>query len=367
MESVQHIPIADSEEKKIVSTKSSLAIIKFVIPLVAVTLIMIGSIFLIDHYSRVTPKGAPEDLTPFYIFFATLMALLAIIFVVNANLMKLVNIRTRELQAERDVLQRQNEEKTQLIGKSRMLEKQLQKSLYDLKKAERSKDEFVAMITHELKAPLSPIKGYVDLLLSKNLGSLTDDQKHMIELIQSSSKSLIRLIQDLLDVQKTELGQLKLDKQKNYLSGIISSTVSKIQPDLERKRISIKIILQNNPSCLCDEIRIEQVLTNLILNSMDFVPKENGEISITLISKNDMAEIIVKDNGTGIRNEDLEKLFVKFYQVDTSRTREGGGSGLGLSICKGIVENHGGKIWAESKGSGMGAEFHFTLPMLQSD
>jgi len=100
---------------------------------------------------------------------------------------------------------------------------------------------------------------------------------------------------------------------------------------------------------------------------MDFVPKENGEISITLISKNDMAEIIVKDNGTGIRNEDLEKLFVKFYQVDTSRTRERGGSGLGLPICKGIVENHGGKIWAESEGTGMGAEFHFTLPMLQSD
>ncbi|TSA16451.1 MAG: ATP-binding protein, partial [Nitrosopumilales archaeon] len=113
---------------------------------------------------------------------------------------------------------------------------------------------------------------------------------------------------------------------------------------------------------VCDRCRIEQVLANLIANSLDFVPKQTGRIHLSLISDNGHAKIIVKDNGIGIIKESIGKIFVKFYQVDTTSTRQHGGTGLGLVVCKGIVENHGGKIWAESDGEGKGTTIHIKLP-----
>jgi signal transduction histidine kinase len=351
----------DLENKKIVNAISSEAIIQFVIPLVVMSIIMIGSIFLADYYFKEKARDPEANLVPIYLFFSILASLLLVIFVINRNLIRLVKMRTRELEDERDVLKLQNEEKMQLIARSGSLERQLQKSLSELKVVEKSKDEFVAMITHELKTPLVPIRGYVELLLSERMGNLNDAQKKRLNVIQTSSESLLRLISDLLDVQKIELGQLKLDKQENDLTEIINSVIVKIKPQLEQKGIIITQELEAHTICLCDKGRIDQVLNNLFLNSMDFVPKENGKISITL-NQHDKVEIIIKDNGIGIEKDQLEKLFVKFYQVNTSTTREHAGTGLGLSICKGIIENHGGKIWAKSEGLGKGTEFHIMLP-----
>lgn len=279
--------------------------------------------------------------------------------------MKLVKMRTKELENERDMLVEQNEEKTQLITRSKLLERELQKSLEDLKKIEKSKDEFVAMVTHELKTPLVPIKGFVDLLLSEHLGTLNDKQKERLEIIQSSSDSLLILIQDLLDAQKIELGQLKLDKKENDLYDLIKSAVEKAKSAFDHKGITVTLELERNIICLCDKGRIEQVLNNLFLNSIDFVSKNDGKIDIKLHTQNENAEIIVKDNGIGIDESHLGKLFVKFYQVNTSMTRERGGTGLGLSICKGIIENHEGKIWIESQGLGTGSQAHILLPLVR--
>jgi len=245
-------------------------------------------------------------------------------------------------------------------------EKQIEDQLIALKKLNRIKDEFLTMITHELKTPLVPINSYTDILLSEVLGPLNEAQKNRLEIMKSSSKSLLKLISDILDAQKIELGQLTLKKESYDISEIIKETVNKMKPIVERNGISITTDLHERIFCLCDKIRIEQVFSNLIVNSLDFCSKESGKIHIKLHTQDSVAKIVVKDNGVGIVKGSLDKIFVKFYQADTTTTREHGGTGIGLSVCKGIIDGHGGKIWAESEGRNKGTEIHILLPMTKS-
>jgi len=240
---------------------------------------------------------------------------------------------------------------------------QMKKQLIQLKQLHALKDDFLTMITHELKTPLVPIISYVDIILSETFGKLNGDQKKRLEIIRTSTRSLLKLISDILDTQKIELGQLILNKNVHNLNKIIRDVVDKIKPDVDRKNIEMTIDLENKVMVLCDDSRMEQVMSNLVLNSLDFCPTQNGKISLKLDSENNDAHVIVKDNGIGITKENIDKIFVKFYQVDASMTREHGGTGMGLAVCKGIVEGHGGKIWAESKGRGKGAEIHILLPL----
>lgn len=230
-----------------------------------------------------------------------------------------------------------------------------------LKKIDKQKEEFSTMISHELKSFLVPIKGYVDLILSEKLGALNDGQKERLKIVSSSTDQLRKLISDILDVQKLEMGVLKLQLAECVLSDLINDVLVKFRTELEEYRITVTANLMQNVRCTCDKSRIDQVLVNLINNSIDFCPKMDGKISIDLSLEDDNVKIIVADNGSGIPSDKLEKIFAKFYQVDSSTTREHGGTGIGLSICKGIIDAHGGKIWAESK-VGQGATFHILLP-----
>ncbi len=135
-----------------------------------------------------------------------------------------------------------------------------------------------------------------------------------------------------------------------------------MKPNSDRKGISVTTHLEDSLPFFCDQVRMEQVISNLINNSLDFCEINVGRIDISLQNEGNTARIVVKDNGIGIIKENIDKIFVKFFQVDTSMTREHGGTGIGLSVCKGIVEGHGGKIWAESEGRNKGAEIHILLP-----
>ena len=201
------------------------------------------------------------------------------------------------------------------------------------------------------------------MILSEKLGPLNDIQKSRLSTVQSNMVYLLKILSDLLDVQKIELGQLKLTKDLHDLAEIVDKTVEKMREDIEKRDMSITTNLQSNLICICDDIRIEQVLTNLLVNAIKFSTPGNGKISVKILPENEWAKIIVKDNGIGIIREDSEQIFVKFYQIDASSTREYGGTGLGLSVCKALVESHGGKIWAESEGTGKGSEIHILLPL----
>ena len=230
------------------------------------------------------------------------------------------------------------------------------------KKTDIAKDEFLAMITHELKTPLVPIQGYSDILLSEHLGKLTPQQKDRLSIIKSSSETLLGIISDLLDVQKLEIGQLRMKKENSDIKDSILKSVNALAPQAEKNEIQL-VSNAKNFVIYHDSERIKQVLTNLIKNAIIAAEPKSGKIEITMDENPSEIQISVKDNGTGIPHDKQKDLFKKFYQVDTTLTRERGGSGLGLAICKGIVDNHGGKISVESE-EGKGAKFTFTIPKL---
>ena len=234
----------------------------------------------------------------------------------------------------------------------------------EAKKIEIAKDEFLAMITHELKTPLVPIQGYADILLDGHLGQLNKSQKERIEIIKQSSASLLQLISDLLDAQKLDLGQLRIKAEVNNLKSTIEKTMSVMAPQTMADQIELAHNVKRDIFGLYDGERITQVLTNLIKNAIKAVQPKTGKVEILVDDSQNDIKISVRDNGKGIPMDAIDKIFKKFYQVDTSTTREKGGSGLGLSICKGIVEAHGSEIRVESE-LGHGSTFTFTLQKSQ--
>ena len=235
----------------------------------------------------------------------------------------------------------------------------IQDQFNELKKLDDEKNDFLAMITHELKTPLVPIKSYIEMILTEKFGPLNDVQKDKLGIVYSSTGYILKLVTDLLDAQKIELGQLKLTKSICNLTEIVDTTVEKIKEEVEKNGMSVTTKLENDIFCSCDPVRIEQVLINLLVNAIKFSTVGSGKISINLCKENNQARIIIKDNGIGIVPSKLEKIFVKFYQIDASPTREYGGTGLGLSVSKGLIENHGGKIWRNLKEQEK--ELRFTL------
>ena len=237
----------------------------------------------------------------------------------------------------------------------------IQKKEEEAKKVETAKDEFLAMVTHELKTPLVPIQGYSDILLGGHLGSLNEAQKERLQIISSSASTLLQLISDLLDAQKLDLGQLRIKKERNNVRESVEKTIISMQPQASADNIYLTYSVENDIYAFYDDVRIKQVLTNLIKNSLKATPPVTGKVEVNVEEKTSEVIISVKDNGRGIPSEATEGIFKKFYQVDTTSTREKGGSGLGLSICKGIVEAHGGRIWMQSE-LPTGTILSFTIP-----
>jgi len=252
------------------------------------------------------------------------------------------------------------DEMGELVNTFNIMSDTIQEKEENAKKTDIAKDEFLAMITHELKTPLVPIQGYADILLSEHLGKLTDKQRERINIIKSSSETLLSLISDLLDAQKLDLGQLRMKKEMNNIKETILSVVGSFSPQAQKNKITIISNVQDLSTEYDDE-RIKQVLSNLIKNSMNAVRHEKGVIEIITKNLPQVIQVSVKDNGIGIPVDKQMNLFKKFYQVDTSLTREKSGSGLGLAICKGIIETHGGEITVTSI-QNHETVFTFTLP-----
>lgn len=271
---------------------------------------------------------------------------------VNQNLNNRVMERTAELEKSNEEL--------------RLNDEYLEKINEELVSADKAKEEFMSMVSHELKTPLVPARGYVELLLrQKKTGELNEKQKKYANIVYRNIIKLEVLVNDVLDGYKIEMGKFKIQKNLVNVMDLMSSVVSDMSSLIMDKQVAFKIDskLREGATIMCDQRRVEQVFANLIKNSIDFVPASNGKITIgaELIQNETMVQFSVEDNGPGIPADKMNKLFQKFYQVDTSLIRKHGGSGLGLAISKGIIEAHGGRIWID-KEYNQGAAFRFTIP-----
>ena len=286
-------------------------------------------------------------------------------------------------QALTSSLEKTNEE---LVGLSQLLSK----SYAELSAANNAKEEFMSMVSHELKTPLAPMKLYTEMLLksTSSFGSITEKQKKAIKIILGNILRLEVLVSDLLDVYKLDIGRLKLRKTEVDIEELVNQTVAEFMPLTKDKRIKLETDIQTSGTIKCDPGRINQVISNLVKNSIDFVPQDNGSIIIRVEEErtekeekqekdvsisdstvgpkvggggNHKVVFTIEDNGPGMHGNDTDNLFKKFYQIDTTATRKHGGTGLGLAISRGIVEAHGGRIWLD-KTYTTGASIKFTLP-----
>ncbi|MFA4955512.1 MAG: ATP-binding protein [Candidatus Methanoperedens sp.] len=248
------------------------------------------------------------------------------------------------------------------ISERKKLEEELKDSYEELKltysklqELYKIKDNFLSNISHELRTPLTSVIGYTELMLDDKL---TDKQRHMTEIVFRNSKRLSRLIKGLLDSQLIDSRNLKLSGEMININEIIAAVVEDMKNMAAIKNIPVKINIPDTLVVEGDIERLTQVFSNLLDNAIKFTI--TGEIHIRGEMDNQQAHIQISDTGVGIPQDKLEKIFDRFYQVDSTDERKYGGTGLGLWISKNIIEAHGGRIWAESKNSG--STFHVLLP-----
>ncbi|HEX5458129.1 MAG TPA: PAS domain-containing sensor histidine kinase [Candidatus Nitrosotalea sp.] len=233
--------------------------------------------------------------------------------------------------------------------------------LDELKKMDATKEEFYMMVAKECQIPISPIKKYAKVLSDISLGSLTEKQYDAVNEIYDNAVRLEQLMHDIIAVQKLNSNTMEFRKEKFNVDSFMDEVIESCIPMMAEKKIEFVNSTKTKKPITSDKTRLNEVFYNLIQNAVDFVPITGGRIEIKAKEEGDSILFYVKDNGVGILEKRKDSVFKKFYQVDISFKRKYGGSGFGLVICKGIIENLGGKIWFESK-EGEGTTFYFSIP-----
>ncbi len=239
---------------------------------------------------------------------------------------------------------------------------EIKKQNIKLKKLDKLKSDFLNVTSHELRTPMTAMKGYLQMLMGTKFGKLTDGQVKALDVILRNTNRLDNLVVDILDTSRLESGTMKFMPELVDTKKLMDEVVETMQTTVKEKKI--KIISDSEfelPDLTIDKDRIKQVFDNLITNAMKFSP-ENSEIHLRANIWKDDVLFEVQDFGKGIPKDKKEKIFEVFYQVDSGVDRSFGGTGLGLSISQGIVLGHGGKIWVDSK-EGKGSTFKFTIPL----
>jgi PAS domain S-box-containing protein len=230
---------------------------------------------------------------------------------------------------------------------------------------DRMKSEFVSQVSHELRTPLTAIKGFTSMLLDGDAGEVNEEQEEYLQIVSQNVDRLVTLINDLLDIARIESGRIKLKLEPIDLGEIVALVAATLRPLVEAKEQTLTVaVVDGLPSARGDHDRIVQVLTNLVSNAHKYTPA-GGAIRVDVTRDGEMAQVAVKDNGFGISEDDIPRLFTRFFRVDSSLTREIGGTGLGLSIVKSIVELHGGTVSVQSA-VGSGSTFSFTVPLAEA-
>jgi signal transduction histidine kinase len=227
-----------------------------------------------------------------------------------------------------------------------------------LREADRLKDEFVALISHDLRTPLTSITGYVELALEEEL---TDDVRGFLEVVERNSERLLVLVNDLLFVARLQAGELKLERDDVDLAEVVRDAVTALEPRAAAKSITLTCVLDAVPAVHADRGRVQQVLDNLVSNALKFTP-DGGVVHVSLAERGGFVRLEVTDSGIGISPEDQRRLFQRFFRAETAVARQLPGTGLGLYISRVITEAHQGSLSVRSE-LGRGSTFRLELPV----
>jgi signal transduction histidine kinase len=241
----------------------------------------------------------------------------------------------------------------------------LEKANHELKQLDKTKNHFFSVINHEMRTPLTAVTGYTELLLHCG-NNLSDDQKLMLHNIEDSSRRLMDLVNNILDIARLEDGKMTIVPDVMELLPAVQQALAVIQPMADKKHISIKTYVSPGlPYVWGDAKRVNQILVNLLSNAVKYTPNTG---SVTIAGQYDRTsdEVVIKvsDTGVGIPADQVPHVFDRFSRIERSEIKHIVGTGLGLSIAKGLVEAHGGEIWVKSQ-EGQGTCFAFTLPIAE--
>lgn len=271
------------------------------------------------------------------------------------DLEKKVEERTRQLEENIAELNNARTITLKMLENLQSAKMELERVNLELKEADEARMKFIGMASHELKTPLTAIKANIDFILSEKAGKVPDHLKAYLLTIQRNTNRIQATMDHMLDLTRIKSGRLQIEREPILLSKVVGGYVHEVRP-LD-KMLTIQINIPEGLVVDADRNRLHDIFVNLLSNAFKFTP-EGGMVSIIANPKGDHILCEIRDTGMGISEDNLQKIFEEFYQVESGKY---GGTGLGLSIARQMIEAHGGKIWVESS-PGKGSAFFFTLP-----
>ena len=243
------------------------------------------------------------------------------------------------------------------------LRAELEKTYDELERISKAKSEFLSIASHQLRTPLTAIKGYISMILEGTYGKLPEKQARPLENVYQSNERLIKLVNDLLNLSRLDAGKIEFSPELNYLEEIVSDIVEELRINAEKKGLYIRMVKPSEPlpKIMVDQDKLRQVILNIIDNAIKYTNK--GGITIELKKLDGEEEIKVSDTGEGMTKKEIESLFQMFSRATAGTQLHTEGAGLGLYVARQFIEMHGGKIWVESPGKSKGSTFYIRLPI----
>jgi len=240
---------------------------------------------------------------------------------------------------------------------------ELQRLYEEVDRLSRAKSEFISIASHQLRTPLTAVKGYISMIIEGTYGKLPEKLTKPLENVYQSNERLIKLVNDLLNLSRLEAGKLEFKPEPTSLEKIISAVIEELKITATKKGLYLKIIKspESLPKIMVDRDKLRQVILNIIDNAIKYT--KNGGVTIELRRLNSKEQIRISDTGEGMTKNEVKSLFQMFSRATAGTQLHTEGAGIGLYVAKKFIEMHGGKIWAESQGKGKGSTFYIELPL----